>query len=123
RLAAGEAIETVAAQLGVAVERTAPLSRAKGATGVPFPADLVERLFLAREGDVLTAQTRTGDGHVLVRVASVLAADHGADPEGLAAVRTELERSFAQDLLEQFRVRLDRRYPVDVRSTALEDLL
>ncbi len=123
RLAAGEAFEAVAAGLGATIARSAPLSRAAGAADAPFSPDLLERLFVAREGDILAAPSQAGDGHVLVRVGAVTAADSGADPEGLAAVRADLERSFAQEQMEQFRALLDRRYPVDVLSEALEALL
>lgn len=120
RLAGGETLEAVAAALGVTVRRTEPFRRAAGA---PFPVAMVERLFQAREGDIETARTDNGDGHVLARLVAIAAARSASDAAGVAAVRAELERVMADDLAVQYRGVLDERFPVVVEDATIESLL
>lgn len=123
RLAAGEGFDAVAEGLGTTLTRTQPFTRLTGPTEVPFPPDLIERLFQAKVGDIEIARADQATGHLLVRLVAIEAANPAGDPNGVALLRRELEQAAAADLAQAFRGILAERYPIQVRDDTVESLL
>lgn len=84
--------------------------------------DLLERLFMANVGDVVTAPVL--NGHVIARLKEIVPAR--AEGESAAApmqISGSVRMAMQQDLLAQFTRAAEDRYPVTVNQQVIDDLL
>lgn len=121
RIESGNEIEVVAAEAGLTVAQTKPVTRFEtAAASTPSPA-LTAKLFQIVVGEVTTATA--AEGHLVAKLIEVVAADPYTDPDTVAAVRESLVGALQGDLLEQFMATMRGEYGVDIDNQALEQLL
>ncbi|MSP81609.1 MAG: hypothetical protein EXQ94_01440 [Alphaproteobacteria bacterium] len=121
KLAAGAAFAEAVGPAGI--KTTAPFRRDPGPSDAPFPPDLVDNLFAAKVGDVVTAAANDGSGHIVARLARIDAVDTASVQGGIVELRKALNEQIRADILEQYRVILQERYPVEIDATVLDALL
>lgn len=121
RVRSGGGFEAVAAEAGLEVTATEPLSRFdSSAPNNPAPT-LPGKLFQMQPGDVTTAQA--AEGHVIAKLEKIVPADPAANPEELADVQNGVVAALRSDLLEQFAASLRLRYGVTVDNRIFENTL
>lgn len=121
RVRTGTAFETVAADAGLKVTTSEPLSRSDArAPTNPAPA-LPGKLFQMQPGDVTTAPT--AEGNIVARLDKIVAADPAASPDDLADVQDGVAAALRNDLLEQFAAALRTRYGVTINAGQLDNTL
>ncbi len=121
RIRAGNEFEAIAAEAGLTVARTKPVTRFEtAAASTPSPA-LAAKLFQIVGGEVTTATA--AEGHLVAELIEVVAADPLGDPDALATVRESLVGALQNELLEQFMATMRGEYGVEIKQQALDDLL
>ncbi len=121
RIEAGNEFEVVAAEAGLTVAQTKPVTRFEtAAANTPSPT-LAAKLFQIVVGEATTATA--AEGHLVAKLIEVVAADPYTDPDTVAAVRESLVGSLQGDLLEQFLATMRGEYGVEIKDQALENLL
>ena len=121
RIKSGNEFEAVAAEAGLTVARTQPVTRFDTATPrIPSPT-LASKLFQVSVGAVTTATA--AEGHLVAKLIEVVAADPYTDPDAVAAVRESLVGALQGDLLEQFLATMRGEYGVEIKEQALDELL
>ena len=122
RINDGEDFAKVAADLGHTALASAPVRRDRDGAEGSFSPRLVAALFALEVGKAHAAPAGDGTGHVVARLADIVEADPNADEAGLTALRDELRVGIASDFTAQYRVTLQKRYPVDVNRRAIDAL-
>ncbi len=121
RAKVGSELETLAAEAGLVVSTTAPITRFETALArTPSPA-LASKLFRIRPGEVTTATA--SEGHIVAKLIEIQPADPAGNADDVAAVEEGLTGALQGDLLEQFITTLRAEYGVTVNERMLEDLL
>ncbi len=121
RAEAGSEIEALAAEAGLGVSSTAPITRFETSPErTPTPA-LASKLFQIQPGGVTTAPAP--GGHVVAKLIEIQPADPAGNADAVAAVRDGLAGSLQGDMLEQFVATLRAEYVVTVNERMLQDLL
>ena len=121
RIRSGNEFEVVAAEAGLTVAQTKPVTRFETAgASTPSPT-LASKLFRVSVGEVTTATA--AEGHLVAKLIEVVAADPYTDPDAVAAVRESLVGALQGDLLEQFLATMRGEYGVEIKEQALDDLL
>ncbi|WP_426957306.1 SurA N-terminal domain-containing protein [Muricoccus radiodurans] len=117
----GKTLEQAAQEAGLEVVRMGPSPRT-AQQGVPnaIPAELLPGLFEAKVGDVTMAQTAAG--YAVARLAEIVRADPGADPEGLTRVKGEVETAMQEDLESQFAAALRARSNVTINQPLMDQV-
>ncbi len=121
RAKVGNELETLAAEAGLVVSTTAPITRFETAPArTPSPA-LASKLFRIQPGEVTTATAP--EGHIVAKLIEIQPADPAANADDVAAVKDGLTGALQGDLLEQFVTTLRAEYGVTVNERMIEDLL
>ena len=121
RIKSGNEFEVVAAEAGLTVAQTEPMTRFETAVpNIPSPT-LASKLFQIGVGEVTTATA--AEGHLVAKLIEVVAADPYTDPDTMAAVRESLVGALQGDLLEQFMATMRGEYGVEIKEQALDELL
>jgi len=121
RIRDGGEFDAVAAEAGLAVSESDPLTRFDSrAPNNPAPT-LPGKLFQLHPGEITTAQT--ADGHAVAKLEKIIPANPADSPDDLADVQDGLVTSFRNDLLEQFAASLRARYGVSVNDRMVENTL
>jgi peptidyl-prolyl cis-trans isomerase D len=120
RLRAGEDMVTVAAETGLSLRQTPPVTRDAQRPDHGAPAPVVSALFALGPGEV--SEVAAEDGHYVVRLAEVIAADPAAAEAAADQIRQQLRRSLSGDILAQFSDALRGRYSVDINRRAIETM-
>ena len=121
RVKAGNDFAVLAAEAGMTVTVTAPMTRFDtAAERTPSPV-LASKLFQVQRGEVTTATAP--EGHVVAKLIEIVAADPYTDPDTVAAVRDGLVGALQSDLLEQFLATLRVEYGVKINERELDELL
>ncbi len=110
----GDSLESLATEFGGQFTRTPAFERT--GDGPTLPRPLVERLFEAREGEII--EQSFADGAAVARLVEIQSANQSD------AARADLARTIsgqlANDIVTQLSFALQEEYPVDVDSAALE---
>jgi peptidyl-prolyl cis-trans isomerase D len=121
RIKSGNEFGVVAAEAGLTLAQTKPVTRFEtAAASTPSPS-LAAKLFQIVVGEVTTATA--AEGHLVAKLIEVVAADPYTDPDTVAAVRESLAGSLQADLLEQFLATMRGEYGVEIKQQALDQLL
>ncbi|MES2711481.1 MAG: SurA N-terminal domain-containing protein [Pseudomonadota bacterium] len=118
-LRAGTPFAEAAAAANATAGRVGPFGREPGRDS-PVPAELLAPLFELAAGEATMAATR--DGYAVGQVVTITVPDLTAEAEALTRMRTEVQRSIADDLEAQFQTALRTRATVRVNQTLLESL-
>ena len=121
RIRSGNEFEVVAAEAGLTVAQTKPVTRFETAVASTPSPTLASKLFRVSVGAVTTATA--AEGHLVAKLIEVVAADPYTDPDAVAAVRESLVGALQGDLLEQFLATMRGEYGVEIKEQALDDLL
>ena len=121
RAKVGNELETLAAEAGLVVSTTAPITRFETAPARTPSPTLASKLFRIRPGEVTTATAPVG--HIVAKLIEIRPADPAANADAVAAVKEGLTGALQGDLLEQFITTLRAEYGVTVNERMLEDLL
>ena len=84
---------------------------------------VVRALFATAPGAVAEEVVQVGDAFAVVGTDEVIAADPGADAEGVSQLERELEAEMRSDLIAQFEAQLRRDYPVEIDGAAINRLI
>ena len=120
RLKGGADVATLAGELGIVVETTAPTNRAGDGAEGKLPRPLVTALFELRTGESTLAEG--AQGTYVARLKEVHPANPSADKDGLNAMRQQLTRGMRSDLMVQYAGALRERYSVTTDTRAVEQL-
>ena len=121
RLRSGNEFETIAAEAGLKITVTEPLTRFDSrAANNPAPS-LPGKLFQLQPGEITTAQAP--EGHVIAKLDKIIPADPASNPADLADVQDGVATAIRNDLLEQFAAALRVRYGVTVNDRLVENTL
>lgn len=118
RLADGENLSTIAAELGLQVETRYGLQR--NSEDPVFGAQALAAAFDGPQGTVGLAEAANGSGQVLMKVTEIVGS--GQQMVG-DAEREQIAASAANDLLDQVISRLQQEYPVSINQAAGESAL
>lgn len=118
-LRAGTVFDVAAAAANATAGRLSLFGREPGRDS-PVPAELLAPLFELAAGAATMVATR--DGFAVGQVVAIDIPDLAAEAEALARMRTEVQRSIADDLEAQFQTALRARSTVRVNQTLLESL-
>ena len=121
RIRSGNEFEIVAAEAGLTVAQTKPVTRFDTAVASTPSPTLASKLFQVSVGAVTTATA--AEGHLVAKLIEVVAADPYTDPDAVAAVRESLVGALQGDLLEQFLATMRGQYGVEIKEQALDNLL
>lgn len=122
RARGGASLASLASAGGYGVAATDPLTRQDSAALESVSVDVVQALFQATHGEVVTGSNRSGDAQVVVRLTDIEVAQPGADADGVAKMRELLAGTIAGDLRAQFRKALEQDIAVTVNNGVLETL-
>lgn len=114
KLKAGGDLAKLAADNGLSVTTTEPISRS-GAQGLP--SALVAELFTAQPGKTVSAAG--SDGYVVARLKETHRPDPIGDAQKVKTLSGELNNSIRGDLMRQLANGLRRRFPVSINTEAL----
>jgi len=117
RIRNGEAMSKVASSAGVVWATSGAVSRNSRETGGLGP-EAAQELFSLDKGDVGVVET--SDGFVVARLASVEKGKQDFDTN--EALANQLRIGMAGDLLDQFVDALEKKYSVEVRDNALNEV-
>lgn len=121
RIRGGADFETVAAEAGLKVIATEPLSRFDSRSKNNPAPSLPGKLFQMQPGEITTAQAT--EGHLVAKLDKIIPADPSASPADLADLQDSVVTALQSDLLEQFAASLRLRYGVTVNNRQLENAL
>jgi hypothetical protein len=116
-------LDQLATEQGLTVTPIAPLKRDAPGSAQGITRDVVRALFATPPGQFADEVVTLGDGFTVVATDEISAADPAADPEAVAALRTELENDMRGDLLAQFETQLRREYPVELDGAAINQVI
>ena len=116
RVNAGESITVVAAGLGLKVETSEPFTRDGTDT---IPPELTQKIFPSKVGHM--GMSKTKDGFVVTRVASIKAGDTSSNDEENLEMQNALIGSMRGDLINQFASHLRGHYKIIVNKRVLDD--
>ncbi|MFQ5958811.1 MAG: peptidyl-prolyl cis-trans isomerase [Alphaproteobacteria bacterium] len=122
RIEAGEDFADAAASLGGTPATSAPLRRDGDGGERVFAPNLVAELFSRGVGKPATAPAADGSGYVVARATEIVEADPASDEAAVDALREEFGGSIAADLMSQYRLVLEARFPVSVDQRAIDAL-
>jgi peptidyl-prolyl cis-trans isomerase D len=118
RLAGGEPLSAIAAELNLQVETRYGLQR--GSEDPVFGAQALAAAFDGPRGTIGLAEAANGSGQVLMQVSEIV----GSGQQMIGdAEREQIASSAANDLLDQVISRLQTEYPVSINQTAGERAL
>ena len=121
RAKSGTELQALAAEAGLELVQTEPMTRFDTAADrTPSPA-LAARLFQIQLGEVTTASAPSG--HLVAKLIEIQPADPAADTEAVTSVENSLAQALRGDLLQQFMADLRGQFGVTVNERALDELL
>lgn len=123
KVKAGAALDKVAADAGLKVDTTQPLTRQpdEKSANAPAPA-LVDALFkLEKVGDVTTIAT--GDGAVVARLSEIRAADPKTAGDKLQPIVRELSEAMRADTMAQFQAGLRSSTKIKINPNAVDTVV
>jgi len=121
RLRGGATPEAVAAEAGLPIAKTEPLTRFDGRAPSSPSAALPGKLFQIQVGEVTTAKSETGE--VVAKLSEIIAADPAKTPDDLADVQDGVAAALRSDLLEQFVASLRARIGVTINQRQVDNTL
>ena len=121
RAAADEPMDALAATVGATIRDTKPFRRADADAQHGLPQQMVTELFAAKVGEAMTA--RVADGYLVARLTDVVDTAPGTDPDGVAAIGTQVSSALRNDLRSSFARALEAEYGVRIDEKTLNDML
>lgn len=118
KVEAGTPLAQAAAERGIKVVTTEPITRRGEGAAEPLPPTLVAALF--RGGERQAAMARAEGGHVVAQVKQVIPADPVADKATVTDLEQRLTLGFRDDVLAQYAEALRGRFAVSINRAALE---
>jgi peptidyl-prolyl cis-trans isomerase D len=119
----GRPIAEAAAERGLRADRLGPFSRRpepNAPPGARIPPELLMPLFAARVGEATMVPTAAG--FAVAQLAGVVPANPGADPLGLARVRSAVESGMQEDLEQQFQAAIRGRAGVTLNDALMRQI-
>ncbi len=123
RLQDAATLDTLAVAEKLEVTPIKPVKRDAQGDDQGINRAVVRALFATAPGQVADHVIEQGDGFALVATDEVIAADPGADPDGVKQLRTELEADLRSDLIAQFEAELRRDYRVEIDGAAINRVI
>jgi peptidyl-prolyl cis-trans isomerase D len=123
RLQDAATLETAAAAEKLEVKPIEPVKRDAPGSKQDVNQGVVRALFATAPGHVADHAVALDDGFAVVATDAVIAADPGADPDGVKQLRAELEGGLRNDLLVQFEAELRRDYRVEINGAAINRVI
>ncbi|MEE2662187.1 MAG: SurA N-terminal domain-containing protein [Pseudomonadota bacterium] len=111
-------LKEVAKTFGLKSFETGPVSRF-GATGSNvIPREILPRLFKAKIGDVVIAQT--AEGYAVARLTNIKNKQKAVDKKNFDRLQKVLSTALSDDVLQQYAKALRKEYSVSINKTALQ---
>ena len=121
RIAKGALIDSVAKDMGAAVETSPPFTREGEGAEQKIPRELAADLFAGKLGDAATAPF--GSGHVVAVLKAIEPVDVVKQKAAVDALADQLAQRIGSDLLVEYNHALRQEYAVEVDQKALDALL
>lgn len=116
QIKAGATLEKVAAEAEIPIVISEPFMRSSNV----LPGGLVSRIFQIKPGEIEMAGA--GDGYTIARLKEILPADPATDEAGVKRLADQVKAQTANDVVGAFSTALRRRYPVEIKQSALDSL-
>jgi len=121
RLKSGEALGTIASELGYTSFVTEPFTRnGQGLKSGALPASAIPKAFALAQGEV-TESSGTG-AHSVIRVKQIIAAKKGTTAALRQALQNQVQGAMQNDLAQQMTQALQTKFPVQINQTVLKEL-
>lgn len=122
KVKAGASLADAGEAFGLKPQALEPMRRdgTMGTTASRAPAPIAARLFQLKTNEI--ASTSAGDGHVVVRLAEIIAADPAADVAGVKRLTSGLGEQIAVELSQQYVRALRNRLNVVIDEPAIDGL-
>ena len=114
----GTDMAALAAEAGIGISTTAPVTRAGGASSGISP-QLVGELFGLNIGEVAQAPSFAG-GFAIAKLVEIVPADPAANEDAIAALIGQFSSNMSEDLLTQYQGALEIQYGVDINRAVFE---
>jgi len=114
----GASLKSIAANRGLRVKSTGALTRDAEENDLGITTELINKIFSAKVGELVIAPSE--DGYAVAKMKEIRAADISKDIESVQNVRTRVLQSMANDILDQYTVALEKKYPVEIFRSAIE---
>ena len=119
RLESGTPMEDLAADYGVEIKETRPITRENADIVIDLSPELLQNVFEAKaEGDAFTGMGRD-DQQVVVQIADITDVSPEGDAELMTRLSDSLTRDYAQDLLSAFRQAQRDRMEIEINDESL----
>jgi peptidyl-prolyl cis-trans isomerase D len=118
RINAGTALATIAAEEGLTVATSLPMTRTQGDSAANLPSSLTSGLFSVTPGSAIAGPVM--NGFVVAVLKEIVAANPAVDAELVAALRDQMQSGAAGDIVTSMAEALRARYPVEIDEAALE---
>ncbi|MBM3488888.1 MAG: hypothetical protein FJX68_00325, partial [Alphaproteobacteria bacterium] len=119
----GEALTDLLSGEVADVSELKPLTRAELSAEGRVATRLLEPIYLAPLGSVVTGLNATGDVSVVVRVNAIEPRDPASDPAGVARFAEAVAGSMVEDMVQQYRAAMEKQASVSVDRQRLDNLL
>ena len=114
----GTPLAELAAEKGLSVEKSAPVSRFSSLSEITLPRSLLEELFKAEVGEIVMGPT--ADGYAVARLKEIQSATATSNVEDLKQLQETLSTAIANDVLQEYTQALRDEYSVSVNKGALD---
>jgi peptidyl-prolyl cis-trans isomerase D len=122
RIQAGETLDKIAAELGVAVQTSDPFTRRDAEPGADLSPALVAKAFELKVGDVATARAGGDGGELLLVLAEIRPVDLGKRAVEIVDLREDLKQGIADDVSAQLADVLREEIGVEIDQAAVDAL-
>ena len=111
-------LKEVAKTFGLNSVKTGPVSRFGGRGLNVLPREILSKLFKAKIGDVVIAQT--ADGYAVARVTDIKTKQKAQDRKNFDKLQKVLSSALSDDVLQQYAKALRKEYSVSINKAALQ---
>ncbi len=122
RIQAGEALDKVASEAGIAVKSSEPFSRRESEPTADLSSALISKTFELKVGDVATGRSGSDDGEVLLVVSEIRPVDLSKRDVEIQDLRDEMKQQLADDLATQLSEALRAEVGVSIDQAAIDAL-
>jgi peptidyl-prolyl cis-trans isomerase D len=122
RIQAGESLDKIASELGVAVTTSDPFTRRISEPTADLSSALVSKTFELKVGDVATGRSGGDDGEVLLVVSEVKPVDLSKRSVEIQDLRDELKQQIADDIAAQLSAAMRTEVGVSIDQAAIDSL-
>ena len=116
----GKSFEDIAHELGRSVQTSAALPR--GGASETFSKEIVDRLFTAKPGEIVSGRVGMGDSHLLMKLVSVQTVTPKESHDLYNSMVQDMQQSVSNELATEYASTLEQRFHVRVNEKQLQSV-